>query len=61
MPRAVVGHHALHFDAEAGVICNGSFQEGDGALLALIGHNLDERDARGIVDADVDEFPADAG
>src|SRR5262245_60561 len=30
------------------------------ALLSLIGHDRHEGDARGIVDADVDELPADA-
>jgi hypothetical protein len=35
-------------------------QEGDGALLALVGQDLDEGDARGVVEADVDELPADA-
>jgi hypothetical protein len=48
------------FDAEAGVIGINSFEEGDGALLALVGHDFGESDARGIVDADVDELPADA-
>src|SRR6478736_5814781 len=57
---AVVGHHAPHLDAEAGVISDGRFEEGDSALFALVGHDLDESDARGIVDADVDELPADA-
>ena len=28
--------------------------------FALVGHDLDESDARGIVDADMDELPADA-
>ena len=45
-------------DAEAGVVGDGSFEEGDSTLLALVGHELDESDARGIVDADVDELPA---
>ena len=35
-------------------------QEGDGALLALVGQDLGEGDARGVVQADVDELPADA-
>ena len=35
-------------------------QEGDGALLALVGQDLGEGDARGVVEADVDELPAGA-
>jgi hypothetical protein len=56
--RAVVGHHAQHADAEAGVVGERSLQEGDGALLALVGQDLGEGDARGVVEADVDELPA---
>src|SRR5690606_11228776 len=56
----IVSHHTLHFDAEAGVIGDGGLEEGDSALLALVVHNLDESDARGVIDADVDELPADA-
>ena len=47
-------------DAEFSVIGNGGIQEGDGALFALIGHDLHEGDARGIVNADVNVFPTDA-
>src|SRR5262249_20333081 len=43
-----------------GVIGDGSFEEGDGTFLALAGHELHEGDARGIVDANMDELPADA-
>jgi hypothetical protein len=35
-------------------------QEGDGALLALVGQDLGEGDARGGVEADVVEFPTGA-
>jgi hypothetical protein len=35
-------------------------QEGDSALFALISHDLHEGNAGGIVDADMDELPADA-
>lgn len=31
------------------------------AVLALVGHDLDESDARGFVDADVDELPGPHG
>ena len=51
----------ITFDADAklGVIGNGGLQEGDRTLLALIGHDLNEGDPRGIVDADMDELPTD--
>ncbi|MER8899639.1 hypothetical protein [Mesorhizobium sp. M0676] len=39
---------------------DGGLEEGDGALLALAGHDLNESDARGIFDADMNELPADA-
>ena len=42
------------------VVGDGGLEEGDGALLPLVGQDLREGDARGIVDADVDELPADA-
>ena len=58
--RAVVGHHALDADAELGIVGDRGLEEGDGALLALIRHDLDEGDARGIVDADMDVLPTDA-
>jgi hypothetical protein len=57
---AVVSHHALDTDGELGVIGNGGLQEGDGTLFALIGHDLHEGDARGIVDADMNVLPTDA-
>jgi hypothetical protein len=38
---------------------DGRPEEGDGALLLLVGQDLREADARGIVDCDVDELPAD--
>ena len=39
---------------------NGSFEEGDSTFLALIGHHLHEGDARGIIDAHMNELPTDA-
>src|SRR5690606_18190384 len=38
----------------------GGLEEGNGALLLLVGQDLREGDARGVVDADVDELPAAA-
>src|SRR5258708_3075640 len=58
--RAVVGHHPGNADAQALVVGQGCLQEGDGALFLLVGHDLAEGQARGIVDGDVDELPADA-
>src|SRR5690606_22004364 len=57
--RAVVGHHPRNGYAQAEVIGDGGPEEGHGALLLLVGQNLREADARGIVDRDVDELPAD--
>lgn len=37
-----------------------AFREGDGAFLFLVGQDLAEGDAGGIVNADVDELPAGA-
>ena len=57
---AVVGHDALDGDAEACIVGDGGLEKGDGAALAFGLHHSAEGDARGIVDADVDELPADA-
>ena len=57
---AIVGHDPDDGDTEALVIVQGAFQEGDCALLFLVGHDLGEGDARGIIDADMDKFPAEA-
>src|SRR5205807_509351 len=57
--RAVVGHHADDLDAEALVVADGGLKESDGALLFLVGHDLDEGDTGGIVDADMHELPAE--
>jgi hypothetical protein len=47
-------------NAEADIVGQGGLQEGDCALLCLIRHDLREGDPRGIIDADVDELPAEA-
>ena len=57
---AIVGHHARDGDAEAFVIGYGRLEKGNGAVGRLVGLDLRERDAGMIVDADVDELPADA-
>src|SRR5579885_949611 len=57
---AVVGHHALDRNTEAGVVGERGFKESDGAALFLVRHDLGEGHARMIVDADVDVLPADA-
>ena len=56
---AIIGHHARHGDAEAAVIGEGGMEEGGRAFLLLVGPDLAEGDARGIVDTDMDELPAD--
>jgi hypothetical protein len=58
--RPIVCHNALNVDTELGVISNGGLKEGDSGFFALISHDLHEGDARSIVDADMDAFPADA-
>ena len=58
--RTVVRHHAFDVDPEPGEVSSGGHQEGDSALFALVGHDLHESDARGVVNADVDVFPTDA-
>src|SRR5579862_2338855 len=57
---AVVGHDAGDVDAQASVVGHCGVEEGDGAFLFLVGHDLGEGDARGVVDADMDELPAEA-
>ena len=57
---AVVGHDAGDGDAEAFVVSHGRLEEGNGAIGLLVGLDLGEGDAGMIVDADVDELPADA-
>src|ERR1019366_538053 len=56
----VVGHDAGYGDGEAFVVGEGGLQEGDGAFFLLVGQDLAEGDARGVVDADVDELPSGA-
>src|SRR6188474_2655360 len=46
--------------AEAVVIGDGGLEEGDRALRLLVRHDHGEGDARGVVDADMDELPAGA-
>jgi hypothetical protein len=55
---AVVGHHTLHLDAKAFVIGERGPEEGDRAALLLVEHHLGKGNARVIVDADVQVFPA---
>src|SRR5436853_3482812 len=56
----IVGHHASNRDAEVRVVGDRGLEEGDRALLFLVGEDLREGHAGGIVDADVDELPPDA-
>src|SRR5829696_8314835 len=57
---AAVGHHASDRHAEAVVIGDGGLEEGNRALRLLVRHDHGEGDARGVVDADMDELPAGA-
>lgn len=38
-------------------VSQGAFEEEDGAVLALIGHDLSEGEARSVIDANMDELP----
>ena len=57
---AVVGHDALHTDAQAGIAGDGRREEGDRGFLALIRPDLSEGDPGVVIDAHMDTFPADA-
>src|SRR5271165_1781561 len=56
----VVGHDTLDSHAEACVIGDSGLEERDRAFFLLVFHDLAEGDPGCIVDADVDELPADA-
>jgi len=53
---AVVGHHAGDRHAEAVIGRDGGLEKGDGALGRLVRQDARERDAGGVVEADVDEL-----
>lgn len=55
---ALIGRDAGDGDAEALVVGDGGLEEGDGAFLLFVGHDLTEGEARGVIDADVDIFPS---
>src|SRR3954453_22818255 len=57
---AIVGHHTGNCDAEVRAVGDRRLEEGDRALLFLVGEDLREGHAGGVVDADVDELPSDA-
>ena len=56
--RAVVGHDPLDRNAQACVIGHRRLKESDGAGFSLIPHHTAKGDAGRIVDADMDDFPA---
>src|SRR4029450_13092010 len=56
--RAVVGHHALDPDALALEPAQRADQEAGDRLALLIRQDLDVRQARGVIDRDMDELPA---
>ena len=55
---AIIGHDALSDDAQAVVEGDGPGQETAGGFLALVIEDFRVADARGVVDADMDEFPS---
>jgi hypothetical protein len=58
--RAVVGHHALNLDAELLVIGKCGLEEEDRTVCGFIEQDEREGDARGIVDTNMNIFPARA-
>jgi hypothetical protein len=58
--ESVVGHDRLDPDAEAGEPGGGAGKEAGAGLAALVGQQLGVGQARGIVDRNVQVFPADA-
>src|SRR5260370_11883890 len=57
---AVVGHDALDRDAETCVVGDTGLEEGHRTSLAFIWFDLGEGDARGVIDADMNELPSPA-
>jgi hypothetical protein len=47
--RPIVGHDACDADADAFVLGDGGFEEGDRAGRFFVGHDHGEGDARGLV------------
>lgn len=58
---AVVGHDAIDPDAEAGIVGNRCLENGDCTYRLFVRLDLGEGNARGIVDGDMDIFPAERG
>ena len=56
----VVGHEPLDLDAMGAKEGESAQQEAGGGLLAFVGQDLGVGEARGIIDADVEELPTDA-
>ncbi len=57
---AVIGHHGLTADAAVLEPGDRAFEKGDGRRGSFVGQDLGVGHARGIVDGNVDELPADA-
>lgn len=60
MRKVTVSHDTGDRDTEAAEVGNDGPQEGNCALLLLVGQDLGEGDPRCIVDGDVDKLPAGA-
>ena len=56
----VIGEHAGDGDAEAGIVIDGSLQEGGSRGSFLVGQDLREGDAGVVVDSDMNVLPAGA-
>ena len=57
--RAVVGHDPLDGHPKGREPGDGALEEGHGTFLALVRQDLGVGEARGVVDADMQEVPAD--
>jgi hypothetical protein len=57
---AIVGHDARDGDPKASIISHSRLEKRHRAVHRLVGFDLRESDAGMVVNADVDELPADA-
>ena len=58
--RAVIGHDPLDADTQPGPPRGGPAQEAAGRGISLVGQDLDVGGPRGVIDTDMDVFPANA-
>ena len=56
----IVGHHPLNADSELAIVFNGGSEHRNDRVGMLIRGNVGQRQARGIIDRDMNEVPTDA-